>query len=275
MSSITESLFGSDDPEEAARDAAEIQSQWQIEALEYLKETEAVPQEQREKALTGLGDYFQVPGEQLGQGALIAQAKESPLYEAILGGREAGEEGILRAAGATGGLRSGNVQDEIFSYNANLENEALLSAYNEAQKRQDYERGINISGLEGLAYGTPSNANAIAAQMGAVGSTQAQGITSATAAGMQKNVGITSDAIEIAKMAVQAYSDIRLKDNIEYIGDKNGHHWYSWDWNEEAEELGLSGESQGVMAHQLYEYMPEAIGEKEGYITVNYSMLEH
>lgn len=266
MSSITESLFGSDDPEEAARDAAEIQSQWQTEALDYLKETEEVPQAAREEAILGLQDYYQVPGQASTQEQLIAQAEASPLYRSLL---ESGEESALRTASATGGLRSGGSIADVQS----VQNNALLQAYNQAQSREDYERSLNLQGLSGLAQ-LPTNQAAIAGQMGQIGQTQAQGIIAETQAGMQKNVGITNDVMDLAKMAAQ-FSDIRLKENIEHKGDKNGHHWYSWTWNREAEKLGLTGDSEGYMAHEVYKTRPEAIGEKDGYITVNYPMLEH
>jgi len=274
MGMIFEEVLGrSDDPERSAREASEAQVGWEREALDYLKEREAVPQQVREEALTGLGDYFQVPGEQMGQQELIDQARQSPLYESMMGGKAAGEESILRLAGATGGLRSGNVKEALYDYNVNLENEALLTSFNQGQQRQDYERQLQLTGLQGLA-GTPTNAPVIANQMSGIGQTEAQGIIASNQAGYEKSQQQIQSVNQMAMMAAQAFSDIRLKDNIEYIGDYNGHNWYAWDWNEDAKHLGLEGRSDGVMAHEIYEYMPEAIGENYGYVTVNYSMLE-
>jgi len=48
---------------------------------------------------------------------------------------------------------------------------------------------------------------------------------------------------------------------------------YSWDWNNEAEKLGLTGKEDGIMAHLVNEYMPEAISTKDGYLMVDYSQL--
>ena len=65
-----------------------------------------------------------------------------------------------------------------------------------------------------------------------------------------------------------------LKENIELIGTKNGFNIYTWDWNELAnEELGLTGSSEGVMADEVNEVMPEAVEYKDGFMHVNYSMI--
>jgi hypothetical protein len=109
----------------------------------------------------------QPTGEPFGQQDLIQQARTSPLYGAMMGGREAGEEAIMRRAGATGGLRSGNVQEAMYDYNTQLQNQALLQSYNQ-----------QLQGLQGLA-GLPSYAPQIASGMAGVGQTLGAGITGA------------------------------------------------------------------------------------------------
>jgi hypothetical protein len=179
---------------------AEVEAQSQREALQYLKQREALPQQLREQALTRLGGVYGIQGETIppitytpstggmfgglrdisgrrgevptqeepfGQQQLIQQAMESPLYGAMMGGREAGEEAIMRRAGATGGLRSGNVQEAMYDYNTQLQNQALLQSYNE-----------QLQGLRGLA-GLPSYAPQIASGMAGVGQTLGTGITGA------------------------------------------------------------------------------------------------
>ena len=69
-------------------------------------------------------------------------------------------------------------------------------------------------------------------------------------------------------------SDPLIKTNIKRIGTENGFNTYSWDWNEKALELGLSGSSAGVMADEVKDIMPEAIKIHEsGYMMVNYDMI--
>lgn len=261
---------GGDDAAEASIEASEIQAQYQREALEYLKEREAVPQAYREAALEQMGAEYGLTLDEEGRvisgDALtpLERARQSPLYEALLGGREAGEEAIMRRQAATGGLRSGTTQEALYDYNVQLENQALLESYNQ-----------QMQGLQGLA-GLPSLAPAIAQGTSNIGQTLAQGQVAAAqaqAAGQQQGFGNLMGAGQLAMQAYSTFSDIRLKDNIEPVGRMGPYTWYRWDWNEEAANLGLQGESEGVMAHEVFEIQPESIGTSEGYITVDYNNL--
>ena len=100
---IVGGIFGGDDAADAATDAANIQAQAQREALAYLKETEAIPQAFREEGLKRLGGLYGLEGGVGSQQELIDQAQLSPLYQAIMGTQQAGEDAILRQASATGG----------------------------------------------------------------------------------------------------------------------------------------------------------------------------
>ena len=161
------------DAASATKDAAGVQANAQIQALNYLKERESVPQQFREGALKNLGGLAGLEGGTGSQQDLINRAQASPLYSAIMGSQQAGEDSILRKAAATGGLRSGNVQGAMYQYNTDLQNQALLQSYNQ-----------QLQGLQGLA-GLPSNANQIAQGMSDIGTTQAQGITGAAQAKQQ------------------------------------------------------------------------------------------
>lgn len=169
---------GGDDPSDAARDASQIQADYQTKALEYLKETEKLPQEFREGALSQLAGLYGVPGGTggalPGQQERIDLALQSPVYNAIMGGQKAGEEAIMRQAGATGGLRSGNVQENLYDYNTQLQNQALSQAYN--QQITDEQR--KIAGLQGLGQ-LPSGAGQIAGMTAGIGQTLGQGIVGA------------------------------------------------------------------------------------------------
>jgi hypothetical protein len=149
---------------EASNNATSTQAASQTDALNYLREVEAVPQQFRQEALQKLGGLSGLDGGVGSQAELIARAEKSPLYAAIMSGRKAGESSILRNASATGGLRSGNVQGDMYDFNVDLKTKALLESYNQ-----------QLSGLQGLAQ-LPSNANNIASTMSGIGETQAQGI---------------------------------------------------------------------------------------------------
>ena len=62
MGGIIDMIFGDDDATQAPIDAANIQAQAQREALAYLKEREAVPQQFREGALKQLGGICGLEG---------------------------------------------------------------------------------------------------------------------------------------------------------------------------------------------------------------------
>lgn len=256
---------------------AEIQAQYQREALDYLKEREAVPRAASEGALSQLAGMSGIEGGQGDQQAIIERAISSPLYGAIMGGREAGEDAILRSASATGGLRSGNVQHNLYDYNVQLENRALLESYNQ-----------QMSGLQGLA-GLPSNANQIAQQTSGIGSTlglgyagaaqtQAQaGIAGAQAiqTGQQQQMGnmMGLGSLGIAAYGAGMFSDRRLKTNIKYIGQEGQWNIYSWAWNKVANKMGLTGTTVGCMADEVYPVRPDAVVIKDCFMFVLYDKI--
>ena len=245
----------------AAQGAAATQAGAQREALDYLKSTEELPQQFREGALQQLGGLYGLEGGTGSQQSFIDQARQSPLYSAILGTQAASEDAILRNQSMTGGLRSGNTQDALAENAQSLQERALLESYNQ-----------QLQGVQGMAR-IPSNANQIAAGTAGIGQTLAQGqLGAAQGKAAAQNMGM-NQLMGLATTAAMAFSDIRLKENIEYVGYEDGQNWYKWDWNDEALELGLSGSDSGVMAHEVYKSKPEAIGTYAGYITVDYSQL--
>lgn len=259
----------------ATKQAANIAADAQRGALSYLQQREAVPMQIRDQALQGLAGYFQIPGQQMDQSQLIEQARMSPLYQAILGTRQAGEDAILRNASATGNLRSGGSISQLSDYGMQLENQALLTSFQDQQQRQDQERQLQLQGLSGLA-GLPSNDMAIANLMSGIGQTQAMGIQGAAQARSQAGANSFNNLLGLGQLGLSAYgafSDIRLKTNIRHIGKKGSHEWYKWEWNDEAKKLGLEGSSEGVLAHQVWETNPEAVGIRDGYLAIDYDRL--
>jgi hypothetical protein len=64
------------------------------------------------------------------------------------------------------------------------------------------------------------------------------------------------------------FSDERLKENIKHIGKENGFPIYEFNYINIPDKRFI-----GVMAQDVEKVMPEAIGESEGYKTVNYEMI--
>lgn len=268
----------SDDAKDAAKtasktsmSAAEIEAQSQREALDYFKEREAIPQQFRDEALANLGGLYGLEGGEGSQQELIDQAIGSPLYQSIMSGGQFGEEAIMRNAGMTGGLRSGNVQGNMYDYNVRLQNRALLESYNQ-----------QLQGLTGLA-GIPSNASQVAEMMSGIGTTQAGGVYDAgmaeslgqVASGQAKQAGTQNamnNLLGFGGMAVM-YSDRRLKTNIVKVGEINGYNFYSFDWNSIANKMGLTGSTCGCMADEVFDRVPNAVFLKDNFMMVNYSMI--
>jgi Chaperone of endosialidase len=69
-----------------------------------------------------------------------------------------------------------------------------------------------------------------------------------------------------------AFSDERLKENVKKVGAlDNGLNLYSYNYKE---GYGLpKGKQVGVMAQEVEKVIPEAVGERDGFKTVNYDLL--
>lgn len=261
------SYMGAESAADASTQAANTQAASQREALEYVKETEKLPQQLREGALKGIGGAYGVEGGTGSQQDLINRAMSSPLYGEIMGGKEAGEESILRNASMTGGMRSGNVQANLYDYNVQLENKALLESYNQQMQ--------GLQGLAGIASQTPL----IAQYTAGIGQTQAQGQVAAGQAMQQGYQNIGDNTMAAANLGIQAYSagmfsDRRLKKNIKLITQIKGFNIYSWDWNIVAQKMGLTGKTIGCMAEEVFAIRPDAVSIKNLFMFVNYKNLQ-
>jgi hypothetical protein len=198
------------DASKASGEAADVQALSQEEALDYLKQINALPQELREKALQQLGDYYQVPGAPKDQTQLIAEAEASPLYAAIQGTREGAVDEMARYASATGSLRSGNAKAAFAREGQRVSNEALLESFNQAQENDRYERGLNLAGLSGLA-GIDTGATEIATRTADIGTTRAAGILGGAQAKQQGSQNTLNALLGIAGLGIQAYGNGMIK----------------------------------------------------------------
>jgi len=226
----------------------------QREALEYMKEREAIPQQFREGALGQLGGLFGLQG---GDPNADRNIRQNPIFQATLGQLPQQEEAILRNQSATGALRTGGI-DVMLAENQRM-NE--LSAYQNA-----------MGGLQGLAS-LPSNTNQIASGMAGIGQTQRMGTIGAKQSELAGQQAAFDEVMSIGKMALAGFSDILLKTEIKPEGTKYGRNWYSWTWNEKANEMGLYGRESGVMAHEEMKINPENVINKDGYLAVYYSRI--
>ena len=215
-------------------------------------------------------------------------AQLAPNYAFQLGqGQQANQAG----ANATGGLVGGNAMKGLQDYTQNAAGGAYQNAFNNytSQRTGIYNTLAGIAGLGQNAQNTTANlaqgtTNAIgnlgvgaatAAAGGTVGSANAitGGLTGAAnqyqlnqILGNQNSLTSLQNQIS-ADTTTGNYSDRRLKTNIVKIGQYlNGLNKYSWTylWGENA---------TGAMADEVEKLIPEAIGIRLGYKTVNYALL--
>lgn len=75
--------------------------------------------------------------------------------------------------------------------------------------------------------------------------------------------------------ATAGSSDRRLKKNIKHIDTIDGIKFYTWEWNEIADQIGVSGDrTVGVIAQELGAIYPDLVTEGgDGYLRVNYGGL--
>lgn len=257
-------IYASNKASSAAKDAARTAADAQQRGIDYLERQDVIPRQFREGALEKLGGLYGLEGGEGNQQEFIDEAMESPLYQQLMGNQQFGEEAILRNQAATGGFRSGSTQVNLSEYNTRLKNEALLESYNN-----------QLGGLQSLAN-LPSNANSIASLMVGKGSTLAAGQIGAAQAEQAKIQGISNaigQGLTAYGQSGGSFSDIRAKKNIQFDGIVNGHKMYTWDWRSEMAEYGLKGEGYGIMAHEVIEYAPEAVGLIDGILCVDYDMI--
>jgi len=70
-------------------------------------------------------------------------------------------------------------------------------------------------------------------------------------------------------------SDKRMKKDIIFVGKEKGHNIYTWNWKDEAKQIGWDKfPTVGVLAQEVKKYMPEAVIKNDnGYYMVNYGVL--
>jgi hypothetical protein len=90
--------------------------------------------------------------------------------------------------------------------------------------------------------------------------------------------GLAGGLFTLGGAALGSLSDARLKTDIEFIDgspyEAIGLRGARWRWNDKAAALGLRGEAQGVIAQQVQALYPQAVGIRDGFLTVRYDELD-
>ena len=193
----------------------------------------------------------------------MEQFQEDPGYQFRL---QEGQKALDRAMAAQGKTLDAEYAKRLGEYNQGMASQEYGNAFDRyrAEDTDMYNRLFNLANI-----GTGQ-----AAQMQQAGQTMAGNVGNALSA-----FGQVEDAADIAKNqarssmfkgAVQAAmmaSDSRVKDNIEFVREDNGHKIYHFNYK------GDDKRYEGVMAQDVLEYMPDAVIEDDGIYKVNYGML--
>jgi hypothetical protein len=139
-----------------------------------------------------------------------------------------------------------------------------------AQQQQLQQLGLQVPYEEfqrALAYG-PQQFGLLAAGQG----TPLETVTTKQKTGLGDVLGT---AAQLYGLTLLPGSDKRMKKDIKFIGKQKGHNIYTWNWKDEAKEMGWGNfPTIGVIAQEVKKYMPEAVIEDEnGYYRVNYGVL--
>ena len=94
-------------------------------------------------------------------------------------------------------------------------------------------------------------------------------------AGASGGGSFVTDLIKIG-VTKWLFSDVRLKEDIQFYEERNGIKFYTWKWNAEAKRVGADMHpSFGVIAQEVREIKPEAVEEGPyGYLVVDYRKLK-
>ena len=214
--------------------------------------------------------------------------QNNPLFDLAL---ENVNRQTQQSAAAQGRLSAGDTLQQL-GQNVMLASTPLID-----RQRQDISNLLNIG--TGIAQ-TQANVDigagsSIAPLIQDIGAAQAGGIIGAqnaktagtqnllsgiagglSGAGMLGGAGIAGGGLTGGLLGgFLGLSDMRLKENVKFKENRNGIKWYTWDWNKTAKELfNLSGRSEGVLAQEVGLTRPDAIGEIDGFMAVNYGKLE-
>lgn len=201
-------------------------------------------------------------------GSLLApyspeQLTDDPSYQF----RQAeGQKGLERQLAAGGNTFSPRAAKELMRYNQGLASTEYGSAFdrNRATQGDIYNRLAGVSGAgQTASQGLTSAGQSYAGNIGQTLASQADVRTAADQAQQARRDSMFSSIAQGAMM----FSDINLKENIEYVREEHGHKIYRFNYKDR------DGLYEGVMAQEIQESMPEAVKEINGYLAVDYGML--
>ena len=211
--------------------------------------------------------------------------------QAGLTGFEAQQQRAMRQAelGQQAGLAGQDIQARMAMFAPELELRAQqqragllggISAEQQQRLGQLGQIGQQQQQLQQQALGVPYQEfqRALAYGPQQLGLLQAGMGTPLVSQSTQKETGmgdVLGTAAQLFGLTLLPGSDERMKKDITFVGKEKGHNIYTWNWKDEAKEMGWGNfPTIGVLAQEVKKYMPEAvIKDENGYYRVNYGVL--
>lgn len=191
----------------------------------------------------------------------FSQTKNDARQQAVLGGQQYGNSELASALQR----RNQGIQEYTTQRNAPLNEYSALTSGQQIQNPQF--QSYNNGNMQPVDYAGLVN-NQYNAQLGQYNS-QVAGNNAKTGAlfGLGGQLGGAFLGSPMAAGIFSDVSDVRLKHNIEAVGEERGHKLYKFSY------LGSDDRYVGVMAQDVEQYAPEAVHDVNGYKAVNYRML--
>jgi len=213
-----------------------------------------------EQSADGFGSLMQTFG--------MDQFEADPGYQFRL---DEGQKALERAAAARGQYYDPSTVKALSEYNANMADQTYMDSYNRYNNDQTnmFNRLASMAGIgqtaTGQLTGVGNNySNAASQTLGSVGSA-VQSAANANASQPSMFDTLLSTGAQLG--TAYFMSDIRMKENIEYIGKENGFNTYKFNYK--------GGDKQyiGVMAQEVEKVKPEAVMELSGIKHVDYDQI--
>jgi hypothetical protein len=268
-------IFGNRAASES-RKAGELQAQSGREALALLERSKAEAQGFLEP-LSGVGQQaIDQTGFLTDSQAQFDFLQNNPLFQQSLEqGQQAtgqAQEALFKSAAARGRLSAGDTLQQVQTLGDISQRNALLAG---TGLIQDQKR--SIGDLLNFGQGVATNRANTALGVGTQLADQTTDIGAARAAGLVGSANAqssgTGNVLGLAATAASLFSDPALKDDVTFSHIENGHNVYNWTWNEAANDLGLIGDSFGVLATEAKEINPDAVTSDRGFMKVNYELI--
>lgn len=196
-----------------------------------------------------------------GLGARLAEIFGGGALDPLIAERTRSAQGQLAAGGLT---RSGTALETI----AGIPQELGLAIEQMLTGRQQQLSGQGFTGVQNVAQLGANKAQGVAGSL----TQQGQNISSGILADAQSKAAGIGSLVNLASSF--AFSDPRLKTNVEKVSDIGDLGVYQWDWIPEAEGTSIMEQpTVGFMADEVEEKYPEFVGVLAGWMGLFYGPL--